>query len=139
MPIGWGVVHASRLVTATGTGVVTRADIDGCLHDLTAAATLSYGKIFHMKECRLELNKEDLVAIGNRIRSHEVQGSMGKVAVLAGSDDLFAQAAEFNAKVLAERPLRIFRDIGAALVWLNARDPECRQLAIPSRSNNWLC
>jgi len=118
--------------------VLTRADIDAYLDDLTAAATLSYRKIFHMNECRLALNEEDLVAIGDRIRNQEAHGSMGKVAVVAGSDDLFAQAAEFNAKVLAERPLRIFRDMGAALIWLDAGNAGRRELETFARLENWL-
>jgi len=117
MPIGWEVNHTRRLVSATGTGVLTKADIDGYLDELAAAATLSYGKIFHMDGCRLQLSKQDLVAIGVRIRSHEVLGSMGRVAVVAGSEQ-YEQAAEFNAKVLAERPLQIFRDVAAAQIWL---------------------
>jgi hypothetical protein len=118
MPIAWGVDHASRLVSATGTGVLIKADFDGYLDDLAAAATLSYGKIFQMDSCRLQLSKEDLVAIGARIRSHEVDQLMGRVAVVAASDELYEQAEKFSSKVLAERPLRIFRDVASAFAWL---------------------
>jgi hypothetical protein len=118
MPIRWGVNHAARIVSVTGTGVLTKTDIDGYLDDLAAAATLSYGKIFHMDGCSLQLSKDDLAAIGARIRSHEVHGPMGRVAVAAGSDELYEQAAEFNANVLADRPMRIFRDVASAVAWL---------------------
>jgi len=120
MPIGWGVNHARRLVSATATGVLTKADFDGYLDELAAAATLSYGKIFHMDGCRLELSRDDLVAVGARIRSHEVDQVMGRVAVVAASYELHQQAEKFSSKVLAERPLRIFRDVASARVWLEA-------------------
>jgi hypothetical protein len=119
MPITWGVNHDTRVVSATGNGVLTKRDFDNYLDDLAAAATLSFGKIFHMAPgSHLQLSKDDLVAVGARIRSHEVNQLMGRVAVVAASDELYEQAEKFNSKVLAERPLRIFRDIASALVWL---------------------
>src|ERR1043165_297334 len=111
MPISWGVNHAARLDTATGTGVLIKTDFDAYLDDLASAATLSYGKIFRMDNCRLAMSKDDLVSLGARIRSHEVDHLMGRVAVVATSDEIYEQAVKFNAKVLAARPLRVFRDV----------------------------
>jgi hypothetical protein len=68
--------------------------------------------------CRLQLSKDDLVAVGARILSHEVDQLMGRVAVVAASDELYKEAEKFNSKVLADRPLRIFRDAASALAWL---------------------
>ena len=118
MPIGWGVDHAARLVSATGKGVLSREDIEGYLDGLAIAATLSYAKVFLMDGCSLALSDDDLAAIGARIRGHEATGSMGKVAVIASSDELYEQARLFDTMVVADRPLRIFRDAGAAYDWL---------------------
>jgi hypothetical protein len=60
MPIRWGVNHAARLVSATGTGVLVKTDFDAYLDDLASAATLTYGKIFRMDNCRLALSKDCL-------------------------------------------------------------------------------
>ena len=69
MPITWGVNHDNRVVSATGRGVLTKRDFDSYLDELAAAATLSFGKIFHMAAgCRL----------GARILSHEVDQLMGR-------------------------------------------------------------
>ena len=114
-----GVDHDNRVVSATGKGVLSKSDFDNYLDDLAAAATLSFGKIFHMAAgCRLQLSKDDLVAVGARILSHEVDQLMGRVAVVAASDELYEEAEKFNSKVLADRPLRIFRDAASALAWL---------------------
>ena len=119
MPITWGVDHDNRIVSATGRGVLTKQDFDSYLDELATAATLSFGKIFHMAAgCRLQLSKDDLLAVGARIRGHEVHQLMGRVAVVAASDELYEEAEKFNSKVLAERPLRIFRDVASALAWL---------------------
>jgi hypothetical protein len=53
-----------------------------------------------------------------RILSYEVDQLMGRVAVVAASDELYKEAEKFNSKVLADRPLRIFRDAASALAWL---------------------
>src|SRR6185436_14264906 len=119
MPITWGVDHDNRVVSATGRGVLTKKDFDSYLDELAAAATLPFGKIFHMAAgCRLQLSKDDLLAVGARIRGHEVHQLMGRVAVVAASDELYEEAEKFNSKVLAERPLRIFRNVASALAWL---------------------
>jgi hypothetical protein len=112
MPITWGVDHDNRVVSATGSGVLTKTDFDAYLDELAAAATLLFGKIFHMAAgCRLQLSKDDLLAVG-------VHQSMGRVAVVAASDELYEEAEKFNSKVLAERPLRIFRMLRPRLLGL---------------------
>jgi hypothetical protein len=119
MPITWGVNHDHRIVSATARGVLTKKDFDSYLDELAAAATLSFGKIFHMAAgCRLQLSKDDLTAVGARIRSHEVDQLMGRVAVVAASDEVYEQAEKFNSRVLAARPLRVFRDPASAFAWL---------------------
>ena len=113
-------------------GVLTKRDFDGYLHELAAAATLSFGKIFHMAAgCQLQLSKDDLVALGAGIRGHEVHQLMGRVAVVAASDELYEEAEKFNSKVLAERPLRIFRDVASALTWLTDATSDSAKFAKP--------
>jgi hypothetical protein len=118
MPISWGVDHAARLVLATGRGELSKADMEKYLDRLAAAATLSYSKVFHMDDCRFALTDDDHAAIGAKIRSYEDARPMGRVAVIAVSDELYEQARLFDAMVIADRPLKIFRDAGAAYDWL---------------------
>ena len=54
---------------------------------------------------------------------------MGRVAVFVTSYELDEQAEKFNSKVLAERPLRIFRDIASALAWLTDSPIDSAQFA----------
>lgn len=124
MPISWGVDHAARLVLATGRGELSRADIEKYLDRLATAATLSYSKVFHMDDCRFALSADDHAAIGVKLRSYEDVGPMGPVAVIAVSDELYEQAHLFDTMVIADRPLRIFRDAGAAYGWLASEPAE---------------
>lgn len=133
MPIGWGVDHTARLVSATARGELGRTDIEDYLEGLAAAATLSYRKVFDMSQCRLVLSKEDMLAIGARIRGHESIGPMGKVAVIVNSEEAFEQARLLEANVKAERPLKIFRDVPAAYDWLVDGLPDGDELSETQR------
>lgn len=131
MPISWGVEHTARLVLATARGELSRADIEQYLDRLAAAATLSYSKVFHMDDCRLALTDDDLAAIGTKVRSFEDTRPMGPVAVIAVSDALYEQARMFDTMVIADRPLRIFRDAGAAYDWLASEPVEQPGVDVP--------
>ena len=123
MPILWGVNHAARLVSAKATGELGRTDIEDYLDGLAAVATLSFRKVLDMSESRLALSSEDMAAIGVRIRGHETVGSMGRVAVIAGSDEVYDQIRQYESVVGAHRPLKIFRDAEMAYAWLNVGLP----------------
>ena len=124
MPIVWGVNHAARLVSAKATGELGRTDIEDYLDGLVAAATLSYRKVLDMAGSRVALKDEDMSAIGARIRGHESVGAMGRVAVIAGSDEVYDQIRQFESVVDADRPLKIFRDAEMAYAWLTVGLPD---------------
>lgn len=124
MPIVWGVDHAARLVSAKARGELGRADLEDYLDGLVAAATLSYRKVLDMAESRLALSRDDMLALGVRIRAHESLGPMGGVAVIAVSDDVYEQFRLFERLVDARRPLKVFRDAEAAYAWLTLGLPE---------------
>lgn len=129
MPIVWGVNHAARLVSAKATGELGRTDIEEYLDGLAAAATLSFRKVLDMSDSRLALSSNDMEAIGVRIRSHESTGSMGRVAVIAGSDEVYDQIRQYESVVGAHRPLKIFRNADTAYAWLNVGLPQGIELA----------
>jgi hypothetical protein len=124
MPIVWGVDHSARLVSAKARGDLGRAEFEDYLDSLVAAATLSYRKVLDMAENHLALSRDDMLALGVRIRAHESVGPMGGVAVIAASDDVYEQFRLFERLVDARRPLKVFRDAEAAYAWLTVGLPE---------------
>jgi hypothetical protein len=48
-------------------------------------------------------------------------GQVGPVAIVAASDESFAQAQTFASASPARRPLAIFRELHAARQWLDAQ------------------
>jgi hypothetical protein len=129
MPIVWGVHHATRTVMATASGELRLADIEHYLDGLAAAATLSYRKVFDLTQGRLALSTDEMLALGARIRGLESRGSMGKVAIIAVADEAYQQARLFETLVVADRPLKIFRDAEAAHEWLRVELPANLELA----------
>lgn len=123
MPVAWGVDHATRTVVATASGVLRSADIENYLDGLAAAATLSYRKVFDLAGGRLALSTDEMLALGARLRGHESRAPMGRVAVIAVSDEAYRQARLFETLVVADRPLKVFRDAGAAYGWLEVELP----------------
>jgi len=123
MPIVWGVHHATRTVVATASGELRLADIEHYLEGLAAAATLSYRKVFDLAQGRLALSRDEMLALGERVRGLESRGPMGKVAIIAVADEAYQQARLFETLVIADRPLKIFRDAEAASEWLKVELP----------------
>jgi hypothetical protein len=123
MSIVWGVHHATRTVVATASGELRLADLEHYLEGLAAAATLSYRKVFDLTHGRLALSRDEMLALGARIRGLESRGPMGRVAVIAVADEAYRQARLLATHVVADRPLKIFRDAEAAHEWLRADLP----------------
>ena len=129
MPIVWGVHHATRTVVASARGELRLADIEHYLDGLAAAATLSYRKVFDLTQGRLALSKDEMLALGACIRRLESRGPMGRVAVIATADEAYQQARLLETFVVADRPLKIFRDAEAAAEWLKVELPASLALA----------
>ena len=119
MPVRWTIDHSARLVVATAENVLCAEDIESYLDGVAAAATLSYRKLFDMTHCWPALREEDMPVLQARIRDHEARGRMGEVVIVAVSDEAYQQARLFETLVVAERPLKIVRDIRAAYAWLS--------------------
>jgi hypothetical protein len=129
MSIVWGVHHAIRTVVATASGELRLEDLEHYLDGLAAAATLSYRKVFDLTHGRLALSRDEMLALGDRIRGLESMEPMGKVAVIAVADEAYQQARLFETLVVAHRPLKIFREAEAAYEWLKVEPPAGVELA----------
>ena len=129
MPIVWGVHHATCTVVATARGELRLADLEHYLDGLAAAATLSYRKVFDLTQGQLALSRDDMLALGERIRGLESMAPMGKVAVIAVADEAHRQARLLATHVIADRPLKIFRDAEAAYAWLRVDLPANLEMA----------
>jgi hypothetical protein len=120
MPVHWTISHPTRLVVAVAKDDVTVADIEKYFAGVTAAGAMSYRKIFEITHTPTALSEENLKALGQRVMYYAQHGQMGPVAIVAASDDSYAQAQVFaSASAQVKRPLMIFREMHAARRWLD--------------------
>ena len=121
MPVHWTVSHPQRLVVAVAKDQVTVADIEQYFAGVTAEGGMSYRKIFEITHTPMALSEENLKVLGQRVMFYAQHGQIGPVAIVAASDESFAQAQTFAAAATTRRPLAIFRELHAARQWLDTQ------------------
>ena len=100
MPVQWTVSHQTRLVIAVARGDLCLLDSEQYLDGVITANALAYRKIFDMTQATPNLSDDDLMALGARIRAYIALGEIGP---------------------LADRPIKIFRELHLARQWLDAQ------------------
>ena len=121
MPVHWTVSHSNRLVVAVARDEVTVADIEQYFAGVTAEGGMSYRKIFEITHTPMALSEENLKSLGARMLYYAQHGQIGPVAIVAASDESYAQARIFAEAAKVDRPLAIFREIHEARRWLDAQ------------------
>jgi hypothetical protein len=122
MPVHWTISHSSRLVVAITKDEVKIEDIEKYFAAVTAEGGMAYRKIFEISATPMALSEENLRALGQRIVLYAQHGQVGPLAIVAHSDESYAQAQIFAAAATARRPLRIFRELHVARRWLDEQE-----------------
>jgi len=118
MPVHWTISHSNRLVVAIAKDEVVARDIEQYFAGVTAEGGMSYRKIFEITHTPMALSEENLRALGARMIYYAEHGQVGPVAIVAASDESYAQAQLFAQAARISRPLQIFREMHAAREWL---------------------
>ena len=121
MPVHWTVSHPNRLVVAIAKDEVVARDIEQYFAGVTAEGGMSYRKIFEITHTPMALSEENLRALGARMIYYAEHGQVGPVAIVAASDESYAQAQLFAQAACISRPLQIFREMHAAREWLESQ------------------
>ena len=119
MPVHWTISHPQRLVVAVAKDPVTVSDIEQYFAGVNSQGGMPYRKIFEITETPMALSDENLTALGQRVMFYAQHGQIGPVAIVAASDESYAQAETFAKAATARRPLQIFRELHAARQWLD--------------------
>lgn len=122
MPVHWTVSHPARLVIALAKDDVKVEHIEQYFTGVTAEGAMSYRKIFEIGTTPMALNDDILKGLGQRVMLYAQHGQIGAVAIVAGSDESYAQAQVFAASATARRPLQIFREMHTARRWLDDQE-----------------
>lgn len=127
MSLVWTVSHPERLVVAIGQNTVTATDILFCVDGMLKAGVISYRKIYDMTLVATTMPQLDLREVGKRMASMADSQGFGPVAIVVASNGIAGAARHFEETSVAKRPVRIFRDLLAARMWLD-------EIAPPDRS-----
>jgi hypothetical protein len=119
MPVHWTISHSQRLVVAVAKEPVTVADIEQYFAGVTADGGMAYRKIFEITQTPMALSEDNLRALGRRVMFYAQHGQIGPLAIVAASDESYAQAQIFADSATVRRPLQIFRELHAARQWLD--------------------
>jgi hypothetical protein len=119
MPVHWTISHSSRLVVAVAKDEVKAEDIEQYFAGVTADGAMAYRKIFEIAASPMTVSDEQLRMLGQRIMLYAQHGQVGPLALVASSDDCYAQARTFAEAAQARRPLQIFRELHIARRWLD--------------------
>ena len=102
---------------------VSRQDIEGYLDAVVVADGLPHRKIFDMTHAAMELDDDDVMALGARIRAYAGLAKMGPLALVAATPESVERARLFAVLADARRPLKIFSELHTARQWLDAQAP----------------
>ena len=119
MPVQWTISHPQRLVIAVAKDPVTVADFEQYFAGVTAEGGMAYRKLFEITQTPMALSEENLQALGQRVMFYAQHGQVGPLAIVAASDESYAQAEIFAKASTVRRPLQIFRELHAARQWLD--------------------
>ena len=122
MPVHWTISHPTRLVVAVAKDDVKVEDIEQYFAGVTAGGAMSYRKIFEIGATSMAMNEDMVRGLGQRVMLYAQHGQLGPLAIVAGSDESYAQAQLFASSAPASRPLQIFRDLHAARRWLDEQE-----------------
>jgi hypothetical protein len=121
MPVFWGLDHSTRLVVITVKGVIRLKDMEDCVEGIMTPATLSYRKLVDMTEGSPGLSCEDIFALGELVREHAGGRATGALAVVDVSDESHRMRL-FKSLSMADRSMRVFREIQSARDWLDTQE-----------------
>jgi hypothetical protein len=119
MPVHWTISHPARLVVAIAKDDVKIEDIEQYFAGVTADGAMAYRKIFEIGTPSMALSDDLLKGLGQRVMLYAQHGQLGPVAIVASSDQSYAQAKIFASSAIASRSLQIFREMHAARRWLD--------------------
>lgn len=118
MPLHWNIDPDKKLVTAVAEGDVTRIEFDAFLDDMHRAGADGYRKLFDGGHGDTHMGAEDMLALGVRMRAMHERGPMGPLAVVVPKAHVEAIDRVLGMLAAAERPMRVFRQVGPARKWI---------------------
>ena len=95
MPLHSAFSHGKRLVITIAKGDVLPREILDYLDRLDASGARSYGKIFDVTALEVPFSPENIQAFAALVRERELEGPVGPIAIVVGTEEALAKARLF--------------------------------------------
>jgi len=120
LPLRHTINYALRLVHAEGHGVVTASDICDYFDDVVVKDAMPYKKLFDLSRCEVNIDDDEIMALGARVAAYAAYDPRGPVAVVASNADTLLAVHRFFNLGGAARKGDIFDSVDAARAWLDS-------------------
>ncbi len=120
MPLRWTIDPQERLVTTIAEGNVTRADFDVYIQAIHDADAHGYRKLFDGRHADTAMGAEEMMSLGVLFRGFHGKSPIGPLAVVLAEDKADLVSRTLGMLAAADRPMRVFREIGPARRWIES-------------------
>jgi hypothetical protein len=121
MPLHWTITPLEHMVVCVFEGVVTADDIVAYFAAIGEAKALSYRKIMDATRGECTASEAELARLAAVMKASAAAGTPGPVAIVTGSSGNDGVVRNFRTMTPKGRPLRTFRSIHAARLWLDSQ------------------
>lgn len=118
MPLHWIIDSKTRLLTAVAEGDVTRPEFEAYLDTIDQADLHAYRKLFNGLQGDTSMGAENILAMGVRMRTSHQRHAVGPLAIVVTEDKVAMVSRVLGMLAAANRPMRIFHEIGPAQDWI---------------------
>jgi len=121
MPIRWEILHPEKRVHVVGEDIVTLQHVETYLDAIVTAGAMSYGKLFDATKVVPQYDDHDILMLGARFSAYRSTLECGPLVFVVNGDSVLETIKKYINLAAAERPVAVFRTIGKARLWLDAR------------------
>lgn len=118
MPLNWTIDSKAKLLTVVAEGDVTRAEFEAYLDLIDQAGLHTYRKLFDGTLADTSMGADHLLAVGVRMRTSHHTNPVGPLAVVVAEDKVAMVSRVLGMLAAANRPMRVFREVGPARDWI---------------------
>jgi hypothetical protein len=118
MPLRWSIDLERKFISIVGEGDVTRADVVELLDVMKETGTRGFRKLVDIGNADTSMTREELFALGVRVRSVHATGNVGPMALVLSRVGAAQAEAFFGMMAAADRPMRLFRNVAEAADWI---------------------
>lgn len=122
MPLHWTIDSRTKLLVAVADGGVGVADLERLLDVIVRSNILGYRKLFDGSGAKSQMNAEEHLAVGVRIRALHAQAGdgLGPVAMVVRDENYWQVGRVLGILAVPKRPMRVFKEVGKARAWLDS-------------------